>query len=312
MGRRASRLWVVDTRSRVRGLSGIAARAAPGAGARRRARRSPRGSSPWSRSSSRRPQVPAGDESKPVRAQIDRALIGVSSTYWRGTRDREVAIVSAAQPVFVGDDIVGAVVVEETTASDPAAAAIRAREPHRADARRVPGGVRDPARLRQPPRHAHPPPARAGRRGDRRAGPHPRRHHAHGREGRDRRPRAHDRRGAGAPSRLQRLPRADGLAPVARAAHARGGGALLARQPAEPVAGRRGARLPRPRGGGRGAPLAPHLAAVGGHAPGEDAGERRARALRPRGGGARLRGGLPRRLPGPRVRHRHPGRGPSR
>jgi signal transduction histidine kinase len=62
------------------------------------------------------PQVPAGDESKPVRAQIDRALIGVSSTHWRGTRDREVVIVSAAQPVFVGDDIVGAVVVEETTA----------------------------------------------------------------------------------------------------------------------------------------------------------------------------------------------------
>ncbi len=63
------------------------------------------------------PQVPVGDESKPVRSQIDRALIGVSSTHWRGTRDREVAILSAAQPVFVGDDIVGAVVVEETTAS---------------------------------------------------------------------------------------------------------------------------------------------------------------------------------------------------
>lgn len=115
MGRRASRLWVVDTRSRVRGLSGSLREPPPA-----------RGEAPKAAIASwlkplvslvvSAPQVPAGDESKPVRAQIDRALIGVSSTYWRGTRDREVAIVSAAQPVFVGDDIVGAVVVEETTA----------------------------------------------------------------------------------------------------------------------------------------------------------------------------------------------------
>src|SRR5207244_5752296 len=61
------------------------------------------------------PRVPAGDESRPTRGQIDRALIGVSSTQWRGTRDHDVAILSSAQPIFVGDDIVGAVVVEETT-----------------------------------------------------------------------------------------------------------------------------------------------------------------------------------------------------
>ena len=115
LGRRASRLWVVDTRSRVRGLSG-SLREPPAA----------RGQAPRAALASwlkpvvalvvSTPPVAAGDESKPVRAQIDRALIGVSSTHWRGTRDREVAIVSAAQPVFVGDDIVGAVVVEETTA----------------------------------------------------------------------------------------------------------------------------------------------------------------------------------------------------
>ncbi|MGE0356010.1 MAG: ATP-binding protein [Burkholderiales bacterium] len=115
MGRRASRLWVVDTRSRVRGLSGSL--------------RDPRAQRPdapqpmaaWLKPVVSlvvtSPEIPAGDESKPVRAQIDRALIGVSSTYWRGTRDREAAILSAAQPVFVGDDIVGAVVVEETTAA---------------------------------------------------------------------------------------------------------------------------------------------------------------------------------------------------
>jgi dedicated sortase system histidine kinase len=116
LGRRASRLWVVDTRSRVRGLSGTLREPAPARPASDR----PAVAS-WLKPvvslvvSS--PSVPAGDESKPVRSQIDRALIGVSSTHWRGTRDREVAILSAAQPVFVGDDIVGAVVVEETTAS---------------------------------------------------------------------------------------------------------------------------------------------------------------------------------------------------
>jgi dedicated sortase system histidine kinase len=116
MGRRASRLWVVDARSRVRGLSGTLREPPPA-----RAAKTGAPVAGWLKPlvslvvSS--PQVPAGDETRPVRAQIDKALIGVSSTYWRGTKDREVAILSAAQPVFVGDDIVGAVVVEETTAA---------------------------------------------------------------------------------------------------------------------------------------------------------------------------------------------------
>ena len=110
-GRPGTRLWVVDTRSRVRGLSGslrndeyasrvggwlrpIAARIVP------------------------TPRVAVGDESRPVREQINGALIGISrSPIWRGTVNSDVAILSAAQPVFVGDDIVGALVVEETTAS---------------------------------------------------------------------------------------------------------------------------------------------------------------------------------------------------
>ena len=108
MGRRASRLWVVDGRSRVRGLSGSLRDGA-----------SPRRTAGWLRPLAAlvvpTPRVPAGDESQPVRAQIDRALTGISSTHLRGTRDRDVAILSAAQPIFAGDDIVGAVVVEETT-----------------------------------------------------------------------------------------------------------------------------------------------------------------------------------------------------
>jgi dedicated sortase system histidine kinase len=109
VGRRGSRLWVVDTRSRVRGLWG--ALADPEAHAMNR----------WLKPVAQlvvpAPAVARGDETKPERNQVDKALIGVSTTEWRGTHDRDVAILSAAQPIFAGDDIVGAVVVEETTGS---------------------------------------------------------------------------------------------------------------------------------------------------------------------------------------------------
>ncbi|HEY4998373.1 MAG TPA: histidine kinase dimerization/phospho-acceptor domain-containing protein, partial [Usitatibacter sp.] len=109
MGRRSSRVWVVDTRSRVRGLSGALREGPP----------KPRASwlKPLAALIVPTPRLPASDETRPARGQIDRALIGVSSTQWRGTRDRDVAILSSARPIFVGDDIVGAVVVEETTGS---------------------------------------------------------------------------------------------------------------------------------------------------------------------------------------------------
>lgn len=111
LGRRGARLWVVDTRSRVRGLSGSLG----GGDAALRM-------SGWLRHVAAlvvpTPRAAVGDDSKPVSEQIDRALIGVSGApLWRGTVNRDVAILSAAQPIFVGDDIVGAAVVEETTAS---------------------------------------------------------------------------------------------------------------------------------------------------------------------------------------------------
>ena len=110
MGRRGARFWVIDARSRVRGLSGSLAPATP------------QRSGGWLKTIAAwvvpTPRVAVGEESKPVREQIDRALIGVSGTpLWRGTVNRDVAIISAAQPIFVGDDIVGAAVVEETTDS---------------------------------------------------------------------------------------------------------------------------------------------------------------------------------------------------
>jgi len=108
MGRAGERVWVVDARSRVRGLSGSLADPAA-------ARTLVNWLKPVAALVVPAPSYPVGDEALPVRGQIDRALIGVSSTQWRATHDRDVAILSAAQPIFLGDDIVGAVVVEETT-----------------------------------------------------------------------------------------------------------------------------------------------------------------------------------------------------
>jgi two-component system sensor histidine kinase ChvG len=108
MGRVGSRVWVVDTRSRVRGLSGSLRDPA-------QARTIAKWLKPAAALVVPAPRYPVGDETLPSRSQIDRALIGVSSTQRRATRDRDVAILSAAQPVFLADDIVGAVVVEETT-----------------------------------------------------------------------------------------------------------------------------------------------------------------------------------------------------
>src|SRR5688572_1061958 len=106
--RRSSRLTVIDARSRVRGLAGTL-REPPGE----------RALGGWLRPIAAllvpTPRVPAGDLTRPEFALLDRALNGVVSTSWRGTVERDRAVLSAAQPIFVGDDIVGAVLVEETT-----------------------------------------------------------------------------------------------------------------------------------------------------------------------------------------------------
>ena len=105
-GRDATRLWVVDSRSRVRGLQGSLRDSSADSAA------------PWERLLASwllpEPTLAVRDAARPVKSQVDRALIGVSSVEWRATRDRDVAILSSAQPIFSGDDIVGAVVIEET------------------------------------------------------------------------------------------------------------------------------------------------------------------------------------------------------
>jgi len=112
MGRRSSRMYVIDSRSLVLGLSGSIREPAPYGDAY----------TGWLRPLAKlvipRPSVPVGDVSLPDRAQIDKALNGVISTSWRGiAKNPDRAVLSAAQPIFLGDDIVGAVLVQETTDS---------------------------------------------------------------------------------------------------------------------------------------------------------------------------------------------------
>lgn len=112
----ASRIWVLDANSEVRGLVGSLgdpAQAAKNTSWPARA---------WSALvSSVAPLVARGvsvntdSERDRVMAQVDRALLGQPTTLRRESLDGHTPILSAAQPVWLGDNIVGAVVVEETT-----------------------------------------------------------------------------------------------------------------------------------------------------------------------------------------------------
>lgn len=115
VGRTASRIWVVDNESHVRGLSG----SLRGAASRPYGQEAER---PLSRALARLFRLPgaatrddAEQGRRAVMAQVDRALIGSPSAFWRYTQDKQAVVLSAAQPVWSGDNIVGAVVVEETT-----------------------------------------------------------------------------------------------------------------------------------------------------------------------------------------------------
>ncbi len=46
---------------------------------------------------------------------IEKALSGVPKSQWRLTTDNKAVIISAAYPIFIGDNVNGAVIVEETT-----------------------------------------------------------------------------------------------------------------------------------------------------------------------------------------------------
>ena len=115
----ATRIWVVDSRSRVRGLAGNLHAA--------EIKKAPAGIFQQLYTSAIHPVVrlfahdpgstfsedPA-QVTRAVMTQVDRALSGQPTAYPRDSRDGLATVMSAAEPVWQGDNIIAAVVVEET------------------------------------------------------------------------------------------------------------------------------------------------------------------------------------------------------
>ena len=121
----ATRIWVVDSRLHVRGLAGALNV--------REAKKLPPGIFQQLYTSAIRPVVrlladdPANapsedpaDATRAVMRQVDRALSGQPTAYPRNTSDGRATVMSAAEPIWQGDNIIAAVVVEETTSGSQA------------------------------------------------------------------------------------------------------------------------------------------------------------------------------------------------
>ena len=124
LNRASSRVWVVDRKRRLLALAG-SLRAAPaqvlppGAAASTWERLEEAALRPLYQLILKRPTEDF-DDSLPENAisagpEVERALTGIAGARWRTTADNRAVIVSAAHPVFAGDTVVAAVVVEETT-----------------------------------------------------------------------------------------------------------------------------------------------------------------------------------------------------
>ena len=116
----ATRIWVVDSRSRVRGLAGNlngSDAAKVQAGLFQQLYTS--AIRPIIRLLAQDPGSPISEDSaqvtRAVMTQVDRALSGQPTAYPRYARNGLATVISAAEPVWQGDNIIGAVVVEETT-----------------------------------------------------------------------------------------------------------------------------------------------------------------------------------------------------
>lgn len=121
----AARIWVVDAQSRVRGLAGSlnrppssSANTADSGGLASALTAVTRPLVRWLMAT---PSAGASEDAhsaaRAVMAQVDRALIGEPTTQTREARAGSGFIMSAAQPIWYRDNIVGAVVLEESTAN---------------------------------------------------------------------------------------------------------------------------------------------------------------------------------------------------
>ena len=116
----ATRIWVVDSRSRVRGLAGnLNGGAIVKVSAGLFQQLYTTAIRPIIRLFAQEPGSPISEDSaqvtRAVMTQVDRALSGQPTAYPRYARNGLATVISAAEPVWQGDNIVGAVVVEETT-----------------------------------------------------------------------------------------------------------------------------------------------------------------------------------------------------
>ena len=116
----ATRIWVVDSRSRIRGLAGTLKSSdvkpsRPGAFQQLYTTVI----RPVIRLFARDPGWAISEDpalvTRAVMTQVDRALSGQPTAYPRYAGDGRAIVISAAEPIWQGDNIVGAVVVEETT-----------------------------------------------------------------------------------------------------------------------------------------------------------------------------------------------------
>jgi len=114
--RTESRLWVVNRRYQVLALEGSLRRAAPAAGEENWLREAWRCAVGWlieRPSENFAEAVP--DDVLATGRDISSALLGTPGTRTRRTPDGRAVVMSAAHPVWNADEVVGAVVVEETT-----------------------------------------------------------------------------------------------------------------------------------------------------------------------------------------------------
>ena len=118
----ASRIWVVDAHSQVRGLAGsLNGRRdnEPAAEANLFTRIYKRVVRPVVGLVATDPAYPAHEDAslaqRAVMSQVDRALVGEPNAHWRRMSEGSGVVLSVAQPIWKGDNIVGAVLVEETT-----------------------------------------------------------------------------------------------------------------------------------------------------------------------------------------------------
>lgn len=126
VAKNASRIWVVDARSRVRGLSGnlnvtdVAPAVATGVQATLRHMARPLMNIFFTADPARAVADDPALAERAVMSQVDRALSGEPTQLWRYAKDMRTVVLSAAQPIWSGDEIIGAVVAEESTRGNQA------------------------------------------------------------------------------------------------------------------------------------------------------------------------------------------------